>query len=436
MRNKSIRLVVILATVSVLCLLVLQLWFLKAIADLNQKYIQDVTNRVLLNTANELFECNHLTYSPTDTLRKTSVKRFTNDTYFVNVGKEINPFLLEQFIIRELKHFDLNQDFEFEVFNKYDTIKVHRSCCFHKEDSLYSESIDIAGKLSSLPRNPKMAHYFTIYFPQHYEIIDEKVHTWYILDIFLILLMTFFGYTLYVVFRQRRLSEIQKNFVNNMTHEFKTPIAAIKLSTKVLEEIDLANQPERTKKYLQIINEQTQRLSGQVERILHAASLENKNFHLDFTQVDLNVFMQKTIHEFEGSRLQQEFKIQFTPLADKYQVLLDELHVSNVIYNILDNAIKYCEDKALITVLLEKRGKQVDVIFADNGIGIPTEYRTKIFNRFFRVPTGNLHDVKGFGLGLDYVKKIISFHHWKITVKENTPKGTRFIITLNQYDGI
>lgn len=436
-KSKSIRQVVILATISILSLLILQMWFLKTTTDLNQKYTHDVTSRALLNTAEKLFNYNSiLAYSYEDSTKAIQVKRYADDTYFVNVGRKINPFLLEQIIVKELLHFDINQNFEFEIFNNRHKIGVHRLCTYIEEDSVYKKAVDVTGEYPPLPRNPKMKYYFTVYFPQYHEVINEKVQSWYIADIFLILLMVFFGYTLYVVFRQRQLSEIQKNFVNNMTHEFKTPIAAIKLSTKVLEEIQTANQSERAKRYLQIINEQTQRLSTQVERILQAATLENKEFQLEFNQVKLNEFVRKTITEFEGSHLHSEFHIDFTPTPNDYLVQLDELHFSNLLYNILDNAIKYCEEKAEINVRIEKRSKQLEITIADNGIGIPAAYRNKIFGRFFRVPTGNLHDVKGFGLGLDYVKKIVIFHHWKIAVKENLPKGTQFIITINRYDGI
>ncbi|MFV0366453.1 MAG: sensor histidine kinase [Mangrovibacterium sp.] len=436
-KSKSIRQVVILATVSILCLLILQIWFLKTTSDLNQKYIHDVTARALLNTADKLFSyIDAMNYHREDNQKSTLVKRYTDDTYFVHVGRNINPFMLEQFLVHEFLHFGINQDFEFEIFNAQRKIGAHRICHYDKDKQGYTVATDVTGEFPQLPRNPKMSYYFTIHFPQYTASIDDKVQNWYIADILLILLMIFFGYTIYVVFRQRQLSEIQKNFVNNMTHEFKTPIAAIKLSTKVLEESQSDMQSERAKRYIQIINEQTQRLSNQVERILQAATLEDKEFHLDFSEVNLNTFIEKTIEEFRGSHLESEFLINFTPTPSSYSVQVDKLHMSNVVYNILDNAIKYCDGKAEIDVQIRKLNKQIEISFADNGIGISAEYRDKIFGRFFRVPTGNLHDVKGFGLGLDYVKKIINFHRWKITVKENIPCGTKFIITLNRYHAI
>ncbi|MFV0554678.1 MAG: sensor histidine kinase [Mangrovibacterium sp.] len=431
-RNKSIQQVVILATISVLSLLILQLWFLKTTSELNQKYIHDATSRALLNTADELFSHeNNLNIDSNHRAKSTRVHRFSDDTYFVNVGCNINAPMLEQIIIRELKHFEINQDFEVEIFNNSKTASSHSLWKYSEEDENY---IETANDSAPLPQNSKMKYYFCVYFPYYHDNIDSKVHTWYIADFFLILLMIFFGYTVYVVFRQRQLSEIQKNFVNNMTHEFKTPIAAIKLSTKVLEESQTDKQTERTKRYLKIIDEQVERLGDQVERILQASTLEDKEFQLNFSKVPINDFVGKTVHEFRGSHLEHEFQILFHPSPEEFLVQLDKLHVSNTIYNILDNAIKYCEGKAEITVKIEKKNKQIEISIADNGIGIPAEYRSKIFGRFFRVPTGNRHDVKGFGLGLDYVRKIITFHRWKIAVKENHPQGTQFIIIINRQD--
>jgi two-component system phosphate regulon sensor histidine kinase PhoR len=247
---------------------------------------------------------------------------------------------------------------------------------------------------------------------------------------FLFIVILFFGYTLFVIFKQRRLSEVQKNFINNLTHEFKTPIASIDLSAKVLADPRIIDHPKRLSEYSRIIGEQTQRLSSQVEKVLQMASLERKQLELESKEIELNNFVQKSIDDFKTSQNGNEYRIFFHNQGGPYLTNADPLHFSNVIFNILDNAMKYCDEVPEINVSLRQDKRHLKLEFADNGIGIAREFRKKIFSRFFRIPTGDIHNVKGFGLGLDYVRKIIERHKWEIEVSDNSPKGSIFTITI------
>jgi two-component system phosphate regulon sensor histidine kinase PhoR len=282
----------------------------------------------------------------------------------------------------------------------------------------------------SLPTCDKYTYYFGVYFPNRGQYYNSNVQTWYVVNGFLFIILMFFGYSLYVIFRQRRLSEVQKNFINNLTHEFKTPIAAIRLSAKVLEDPGIVEHPKRLNDYARIVSEQTQRLTSQVEKVLQMASIEKKIIQLDKQELQLNAFVEKTVAEFKTSQEAEADFIQLTTPEKEVTVKADPLHFSNIIFNILDNAVKYCTDSPQIRITLTTDKHHIYLSFADNGIGIPKEYRKKIFSRFFRIPTGDVHDVKGFGLGLDYVRKMIHFHHWTIDVKDNSPKGTIFTITI------
>jgi two-component system phosphate regulon sensor histidine kinase PhoR len=160
------------------------------------------------------------------------------------------------------------------------------------------------------------------------------------------------------------------------------------------------------------------------------ASIEKQRLKLDLSMIELNQFVQKSITDFKTSQNGHQYEINFTSEVDEWRIQADALHFSNVIFNILDNAIKYCDDTPQIDVVLSETKKHIQLKFADNGIGIPKEYRKKIFGRFYRIPTGDIHNVKGFGLGLDYVRKIIERHDWEIEVSDNSPKGSIFTITI------
>jgi len=233
-----------------------------------------------------------------------------------------------------------------------------------------------------------------------------------------------------VIIRQRQLSEIQKNFINNLTHELKTPISSIALSANVINNEEILETPKRLFEYARIIQEQNNRLSANVEKVLNLASLEKNRIRLNYEDVDLKSVILKTTEHFKQSDHGQKAKIETSLHPWNVIVKADVFHFQNLILNILENAVKYCDREPVIKIDCRIQHNHVKLSFADNGIGISKEHRKKIFRKFYRVPTGNVHNVKGFGLGLDYVYKIIKAHGWKIKVDENTEGGSIFTITI------
>jgi len=454
MGRNTLRVIIILATFSVLGILVIQFFFLKNTVDLNERKFHESTTQALKNVAQSLVDYNSKTqgyqsnYDPYN-----SVDQISNNYYVVNVNDVINPGLLEHLLLVEFKRFNIELDFEYAIYDCETNQMIYGISYSANKDSLvrstYVPSNTGAQAMTDeeifenhyalkpakitrplLPTCDKYTYYFGVYFPNRSQYYSSHVQAWYMVNGFLIIVILFFGYTLYVIFRQRQLSEIQKNFINNLTHEFKTPIAAIRLSAKVLEDPKIVDHPKRLTEYARIVGEQTQRLTSQVEKVLQMASLEKKIIELDKSEIRLNDFIEKTIEDFKGSQETAVDFIQFEKLPVDVTIKADPLHFSNIIFNILDNAVKYCRETPEIKVSLTKVKNTVYLKFADNGIGIPKEYRKKIFGRFFRIPTGDVHDVKGFGLGLDYVRKMTDFHHWKIDVEDNSPKGTIFTIII------
>jgi two-component system phosphate regulon sensor histidine kinase PhoR len=232
------------------------------------------------------------------------------------------------------------------------------------------------------------------------------------------------------ILRQKKLSIIKNDFINNMTHELKTPISTISLASQMLQDGTIINTPKTVEHVSKVINEESKRLSFQVEKVLQMAVFNEGRLKMKFKEFNLNETIRTVLNNFDiriknkNGALKSELNAQSTIIKG------DEVHITNVMFNLLDNAMKYSNGDPEITVSTEDRNDHVVVMVKDNGIGIPKEHQTQIFDRFYRVPTGNVHNVKGFGLGLSYVKQVIDLHNGKIKVDSAVNKGTVFSIFL------
>jgi two-component system, OmpR family, phosphate regulon sensor histidine kinase PhoR len=240
----------------------------------------------------------------------------------------------------------------------------------------------------------------------------------------------FFGYTLFVIMKQKRLSEIQRDFINNMTHEFKTPISTIAVSTEVLKDPNIIHQPERLLNYTTIIEKENTRLKQQVERVLQMARLDKEDIGLKKEIVDVHQVIQDAIRNTSGSLQEKYGSISCELKATQHTIEADKLHLTNVLYNLIDNAIKYCKTAPQILLRTSDVHKNLMLEIQDNGIGISPDDQKRVFQKFYRVPTGNVHDVKGFGIGLNYVKSIIEAHKGNVRLESELGNGSVFRICL------
>jgi two-component system phosphate regulon sensor histidine kinase PhoR len=236
---------------------------------------------------------------------------------------------------------------------------------------------------------------------------------------------------MWVIMEQKRLSELQKDFINNMTHEFKTPISSIKIASDFLSNDNHIKNDIRLTKYVQIIREQNQRLNDQVEKVLNVARLEKDSIELKKEIFEINTTLQQIINN-ESLKLKTG-NISFVPIGYAIMIHADKLHFVNVIANMIDNAIKYSDENPIVEILLNEVQDNVLLTVKDNGVGIDNESQKKLFDKFYRVSTGNVHNVKGFGLGLFYVKNICNAHGWALQVISSPGQGSRFIITIPKY---
>jgi two-component system phosphate regulon sensor histidine kinase PhoR len=277
-------------------------------------------------------------------------------------------------------------------------------------------------------------HYFSVIFPNRspgpLNQIDTDTSPWLSLLAIIIVVVIFFSYSLSVIFKQKRLSEIKNDFINNMTHEFKTPISTIALSSETLLQENISKDPERLKQYARIIQKENKRLENQVERVLSVAKLDKNELKLTMSTFSLHDLIQEAKDVFDLNQLNNGGTIVLDLQAKNEQIYADEVHIGNVIHNLVDNAIKYCETTPNIVIKTYDDGKNIAIEISDNGIGITRENQRMIFDKFYRVPTGNIHNVKGFGLGLYYVQLIVNSHKGKINLKSQIGHGTSFIVHL------
>jgi two-component system phosphate regulon sensor histidine kinase PhoR len=459
MKRSSIGFLIIIATVSVLGILLIQFFFLKNSYDLNEKQFHQLTTSALRSVASQISEYNNKVYNhPSKPVDQWQVEQISNNYYVVNVNDVIDPGLLEHFLTVEFKKRNLNVAFEYGIYDCSSKRMVHGAAmmgdsiystnnsykirdsvnCSAEEimfDKHYNPAKNNSGKkkrICNLPTCDKYTYYFGVHFPDRSQFYNSRLMVWYFLNGILFFVVIFFGYALYVIIKQRQLSEIQKNFINNLTHEFKTPIASIDLAAKVLANPKICEQPDRLAEYVRIVGQQNKRLSAHVEKLLQMATIEKTKLQLNLEQIEINSFIQKSVQEFRNSQNGRVYTIDVHSSVENAIVKADHLHFSNLIFNILDNAIKYCKTDPEILIRIDERDNYYLISFEDNGIGIPKDYRKKIFNRFYRVPTGNVHDVKGFGLGLDYVRKIVQRHDWQINVSDNSRKGSTFMLKIKK----
>jgi two-component system phosphate regulon sensor histidine kinase PhoR len=239
-----------------------------------------------------------------------------------------------------------------------------------------------------------------------------------------------FAYTIQVIFEQKKLSEIKNDFINNMTHEFKTPIATISLAADSIGNPMILNNPDKVQRFTNIIKAENKRMNKQVEKVLSMALLDRREVNLSIREIDIHEIIARAVDNLSLQVEQKDGKILQDLQAEYPLIEADETHISNVIHNLLDNANKYTPEKPEISVHTRDVEGGVQIMVKDNGLGMSKEQRRKIFDKFYRVPTGNRHDIKGFGLGLSYVKAIVTEHKGDITVQSELGKGSRFILTF------
>jgi len=272
---------------------------------------------------------------------------------------------------------------------------------------------------------------FRLYFPNRSRVLWQD--SWWLLAaslFFTCLILFAFSYTVYVILQQKKVSEMKNDFINNMTHEFKTPIATISLATDSLTSEKIIAHPDKIRRFASIITQENRRMLSQVEKVLQMALIDQRDFGLQMEEVALHELIAEAVDYIRMQVEKRGGQVEMDLRAKQSIVRADRTHISNIFHNLLDNANKYSPNTPKIRVETVNVSDGVEIRVIDHGLGMTREARKQIFEKFFRVHTGNIHDVKGFGLGLSYVKAIVTAHEGNIDVESEPGRGSTFTVFL------
>lgn len=408
MNIKKLNIIILLGLVATIGILIAQLiWTYKAFTLEEKKFSQKV-HIALLEVAREVYENNGHEFSTKDL-----IQRISNDYYVVNVNDNIEPKVLEHYLKTEFSKFNIVTDYEYAIYN-----------C-ESDDMMYGKYISIDDdlvpkKTIQFPKSNDLVYYFAIRFPQETSYHISSLRFWFILSLALIVILLVYVYSIYTIIQHKKYSELQRDFINNMTHEFKTPLSSILLASNYLSNQDAIKNDEKLETYTSIITTQGKKLNNHIEKILNIARNDESALAINPVKIKLLPFLDEIVKPILLKH--ENLKIEINVNPDE-TIVADEFHFTNVVHNLLDNSIKYSEENPEIKISSTLKNNQLKLDFSDNGIGIPQKNIPLIFDKFYRVSNPKSNEVNGFGLGLFYVKKIIQQHHWKISAKNNSGKG-------------
>ena len=340
-----------------------------------------------------------------------------------NLEDRVDPIQLCLLMKKELNYRGINIDFEFAI-RKPDNSFFYQTPGFQT----YTKSNVYQWQLFPGDMIPKK-NFLTLYFPKDRNYLYKSFGWMGTSSVMLtLIILLIFSVTLYIIFRQKKLSEIKADFVNNMTHELKTPISTISLASQMMKDKSVVRNEKNLDHLSKVIGDESKRLGYQVEKVLQMAIFDKGKIRLNIQEVDIHRLLRNVVDNFtlQVKNKNGGFKLDLN--AKNTIIGIDEVHFTNIFSNLIDNAIKYCEIEPEIKLSTIDEQDGILITVEDNGIGISKDNLKKIFNKFYRVPTGNIHNVKGFGLGLSYVKTIIEAHGGNVKVDSQQNKGTRFKI--------
>jgi two-component system, OmpR family, phosphate regulon sensor histidine kinase PhoR len=418
MKRKVIRLIVIFSSISLLAALITQLLWVKDALHLKDDLFAGKVELAMNNVVNQILSG--------DNLRGDTALDDTGGFFspYRRILKILNPFVLDSLLQSEFKSMRIESHYVYGVYNKGSSDFVMGNFKGF-EEFLIASSNQIS--LSCLCDED--VYFFAVEFPQNKsKILSGMILLPVMSGLFLMVLVFSFFFTIYTLLKQKKLEEMKTDFLNNMTHEFKTPIATILVSSEILMQDKIASFPERVKKYAKIVFEENERLKNLVERVLLLASMEKESFKPQFALLDVHSVIQECLDNFRVQVSGKKLNLVQDIKATSFQIMADRLHVYHVINNLLDNAFKYSPENPEIAINTKNDDNFLLLEVQDNGIGISHENKKKIFEKFHRLQRGDVHDVKGFGIGLYYVKSILEKMGATISVESELNNGSKFTV--------
>jgi two-component system phosphate regulon sensor histidine kinase PhoR len=435
LKPRTFRFLILLATLSLVGIVVIQIYWVNSAfriqkqqhilqeneAKSQEKIFNDRVIIALTNVAETILK------NQNDPSKLYNAVQMEQPNFFtVMMNDTLHPFYLESLINKEFERSNIKEDFEYAIYD-----------CFSQEliyGDFVSRDENVENDISQRPqlKLAKDGHYFSVYFPNrkplYIEPLADSRTPWVYSSGIILIVILFFGYSVWLILKQKRLSDIKNDFINNMTHELKTPISTISVSSEVLLREGICQDPERVNQYARIIFNENKRLESQVERVLQLATLDKEKIELRKTSIDVHGMILSCAANFRLAVEAEGGKLDLHLDAIQHVMEGDRVHLTNIIYNLIDNAKKYADKEPLIVVSTANERGGILISVKDNGIGIGSDALKHVFEKFYRVPTGNVHNVKGFGLGLYYVKMMTEQHQGTVSVKSEAGKGSEFIL--------
>lgn len=406
MEIKKLNIIITIGLVAIIGILVAQLLWTKQAYNLEDRKFNQKVNIALMEVVDKMSEGK-------TSFTENPVQIVANDYYVVNINNEFHPSVLEHYLKTEFTRFQINTDYVYALYNCHSDQMIYgKYISSHQEEP--------SEKVIQFPKHKNLTYYFSIRFPDKTTYLISSLRFWYLLTFALIIILLVYVYSIYTIIQQKKFSELQRDFINNMTHEFKTPLSSILLATEALNKQEIVKENSKLQTYTSIIINQSNTLNNHIEKILNIAKNDSAGLSLKTEKIQLLPFIQEIAESMKQKN--ENLRIEVS-VESNTSVMADKFHFTNILYNILDNSIKYCETQPNIIISSDKDSKGLYLKFKDNGMGIPDKSIPHIFDKFYRVNTRKSDEINGFGLGLFYVKKIVQQHHWKISVENNKNAG-------------
>lgn len=415
---QQIKIVVLIGIFAFVGIIVIQIYWLRKAFEYEEKKFSQNIQVSLLDVVNEINK-----YYGYKTALVNPVQKLSEDYYVVNIHNDFGADLLEYYLTKTFLKKNINIDFEYAIYDCETDAMVYGSYVNMNKSGPQKTS-------TFFPKANNLVYYFALRFPEKSKYIFASLKLWVILSVIMVIVLFIYLYSIYVILQQKKYADLQRDFINNMTHEFKTPLSSILIASTYLAKQAPISTDAKLEKYTSIIIDQSKKLDRHIEKILKLAKA-------DATPVILNKsgfnIIEMIFTAIETIKLKHpEAIINIDAAADEFFIHADPFHFTNIVYNFLDNSIKYCDNVPCIDIKIFEERKQLIVSFRDNGIGIPAKYLPHVFDKFYRVPGTKKNVVDGFGLGLFYVKHICLLHQWKLAIESNSQTGTLLHLIINK----
>ncbi|HOX78912.1 MAG TPA: HAMP domain-containing sensor histidine kinase [Bacteroidales bacterium] len=418
MTNRSVQWVIGLGILAILAILAGQAYFFYQDFNLRERQTVQSFRISLQSVAESISQFNK------STLPDNIIHQYSPDYFIVDINNRIDPWVLEHYLRTELMRRHLDVDFEYAIYDCDDDRMVYGNYV-----SL-DQTEEVKNKLEYWPKYEEGLYYFGVHFPGMRNYLLGEMGLWYFFTGILVMVILFFGYSMMIILRQKKLSEIQRDFINNMSHEFRTPLTSIGLASDVILEEGQEGDKARFSKYSAILKDQIIQLQKKVDKILVHAETENKFFRLNTQKLYPEDVVTEVLEELKPSVEHSNGVVRFTVQSGNQLINADRYHFSGILINLIDNSLKYTSKPPDVCITLSANPKRVFIKLEDKGTGIDSKYLRKVFMPFFRVPSGNIHNVKGTGLGLSYVKQVCDLHGWKVKIESAPGQGTTVTISI------